>query len=190
MQRRELLISVGGAVALSGCTGGESDESPTETVTPSTTVLAFGETAPDTSPAITVTDIEATTIFYDTYQKKQRVWMPDDEQLVLLSVSLTNQSETDVARNYTNAFELVDGEAEYTSTGGFPHPAYDGAVDFDWLERKEDTERLGVIEDPLEPGETRSYWVGYVTPRHVDVNALAVGFGSLPEAEYRYLWEQ
>lgn len=188
MQRRDLLLSVGGAVALAGCTGGESDESATET--PSMTVLLLGEATPDHTPTVRVSDITAATTFDDTYEKRRTVSMPDDEQLVFLSLSIANESESGVTGAYHNAFELVLGETVYTATGGFPHPAYDGAADFDWLARNDDTQRLTAIDDPLEPGETREYWVGYVLPRRVDVGRLNVGFGNLPSAEYRYLWRQ
>lgn len=115
--------------------------------------------------------------------------MPDEEQLVVVTVEITNR--TDSRKAWTDApFALIVEDQLFEEQLGFEHPDFDEPVQMDDLAQIDHVRRYAPSGHPVEGGETVRSWVLFVLPRTLTQEQIEVGFdGDLDdEAGYPIRW--
>lgn len=101
--------------------------------------------------------------------------MPEDEQLAVVTVQITNR--TDSQKAWTDApFVLIADAGLFYEQLGFDHPDFDEPVQMDDLTQIDHVRRYAPSGHPVEGGETDRSWVLFVLPRALDRKQIEVGF--------------
>lgn len=155
--------------------------------------LSFGDWWSQRRYAYSVTGLEASTTFYDTFEKNKEMEMPDGQKLLFADLKAKNSSQETQYNPPADSFGAIHGSDSYEVTGGFDHPEYssDYGVDMDWFERASQKPRMqGSVTREIEPGEVKNFWIGFVVSRDLDVSKTNIGYDTYTEGKYEIRWFQ
>lgn len=173
-----------------------SEPTVRETTTASAKVekqLAFGDWWTDNDFGYTVTGIEASTTFYDTFEKRKEIEMPSGKKLLFADLKIKNISQEEQYQPYADPFGAVSSDNYFSAAGSFEHPEYDTkyGVDMDWFRRAERKPRLqGSINQEIASGAVEKVWLGFVVPRDLSTSRVGIGYDTYGQGKYEIRWTQ